>query len=124
MRALRGVQASAPSAALLVTIDRTPPPAPAITGPADAPSPAILVAGTMAENAGRVAVEVDGLAFCQTGALGGASANLWSCAGTVVGAGAHVALARQEDRAGNIGSASAAWSITVASSVFANGFED
>jgi len=123
-RALRGAQASAPSAALLVTIDRTPPPAPAITGPADAPSPAILVAGTMAENAGRVAVEVDGLAFCQTGALGGASANLWSCAGTVVGAGAHVALARQEDRAGNVGPASAAWSITVAGGVFANGFED
>jgi len=124
VRAIRGAQTSAPSTSLVVTIDRTAPTAPAINGPANAPSPAILITGTMAENAGRIAVEVDGNSWCQGAPLSAASANQWSCAGILAGAGPHLAQARQEDIAGNVGAASAAYPITVAEGVFANGFED
>lgn len=123
-RATRGPQTSAPSAALTVTVDRTVPPAPAISGPALAPTPAITLAGSMAENAGRVVAAVDGSPFCESGALSASSANQWSCAGTLADSGPHTATARQRDLAGNLGPASPAFAIAVAVGVFADGFED
>ncbi len=119
-RASLGVELSAPSAALSVTVDRTFPAAPTITGPTSPQSPVVLVSGGGGElNAELWVLEGASLRCSSILAVAGA----WSCSATLAGAGVHALTAFQTDLAGNGGPDSASFDVTVADAVYANGFE-
>jgi len=119
-RASLGSDTTAPSAALAVTIDRTAPAAPVITGPASPQPPALAVAGTGGENNAELRVQEGATPVCTTIL---AAAGNWSCNATLAGGGLHVLYALQADVAGNASANSANFDVTVADAVFANGFE-
>ncbi|MBL8273434.1 MAG: hypothetical protein JNJ74_06460, partial [Xanthomonadales bacterium] len=119
-RASLGVELSAPSAALSVTVDRTFPAAPTITGPTTPQSPVVLVAGGGGEINAEVRVLEGVNQRCSTIL---AAPGTWSCSATLAGAGLHTLTAFQTDVAGNGGPDSATFDVTVTDAVYANGFE-
>lgn len=106
---------------LQITIIRTAPPAPAITGPSSADASA-TISGTAAINA-IVAVSDGGNALCS--ALADSNGN-WSCDAAFGTAGANSLTATATDVAGNVSAPSPAFTVNVDLSdlVFRNGFED
>jgi len=115
-----GPAVTTPSAALALTIDRTAPSAPAITGPTTPQSPAVTVAGSGAESGAEMRVLEGPTQRCSI--ILGAAGN-WTCLATLVGGGVHTLVAFQSDLAGNGSANSPAFDVTVADSLFANGFE-
>lgn len=105
--------------ALTITIIRTPPAAPVITGPASAGASAIIT-GTAAINA-IVTVSVGNTFVC--GALADSSGS-WSCNAVFSTAGANTITATATDVAGNVSVPSAPFTVTMASAdlIFRDGF--
>lgn len=119
-RATRGGVNGPTGKALAITIIRTPPPAPVITGPTSA-GPTGLVTGTAAINA-IVAVSDGSTAVCD--ALADSSGN-WSCNAAFYTAGTNTLTATATDVAGNVSAPSAPFTTTVDLSdlIFRNGFD-
>lgn len=105
--------------ALVITIIRTPPAAPVITGPASAGASATIT-GTAAINA-IVTVSVGSTVVCSALADNSGS---WSCNAVFSTAGANSITATATDVAGNVSAPSAPFTVTMASAdlIFRDGF--
>ena len=118
--ATRSGYTSTESAALDVTIDRTPPQAPTITAPVGLASPNATIGGTATENDGLITVKESATTVCT--ANGPFVSGNWSCQASFGSSGTHDLTATQTDVAGNVSAPSAVFPISV-DLVFRNGFE-
>jgi len=117
-----GVSGPATSPPLSITVIRTAPAAPAITGPAAPIGNGGAISGTAAINA-IVTVSEASTVICSGLADG---AGQWSCDATFSASGAHTVTATATDVAGNVSVPSAPFNLTstaVSDLIFANGFD-